>query len=239
MNKKIVWAIIVIVLLALITIGILGCIKAQKIKTQAKQIKQITADTLNLKSIREDEFELPIQDWENIAEKAGEIKVELNKLDKAPALLREDMLVFYSEEALRRAKETKFLQLLIDGQRQIGLQEPISEKSKGQIETTLDRIGNFKNNFDQEKLFFIGSDIDPLILKLQTEELNFENYLKGLYGKMTYEDKKVTVDANSLSNAAEELKIKLTKSLNDWVLLQEKIEQGISNMEKVFWVNPF
>lgn len=237
--KTIIYVIIAILLMALIVIGILGYIEAREIKIQAGQIGKITSETLNLTAVRNDEFEIPVKNWENGAEKAESIKTELDKFDRMPEALKEDIGKFYSEQALKRSKEVEFLQFLIDGQRNIGLQDEASEKSKGQIETVLADTGNFENNFNQYKTFFAGSDFDPYILKLQTEETNFENYLKGFYGKMTYESKKVTVETAPFNNTFEELKIKLIESLNGWILLQEKIKDEISKMGKDIWINPF
>ncbi len=231
--------IIAILLMAVIVIGILGYNEAREIKMQAEQIEKITARTLNLTSVRENEFEIPVKDWENAGEKAEFIKTELDKFDRIQETLKEDFRKFYSEQALKRFKEAEFLQFLIDGQRKIDLQDEISEKSKGQIETVLADTGKFKNNFNQYKLFFADSDFDPYLLKLQTEEMNFENYLKGLYGKITYDSKKVTVKTASFNGAFKELKTKLIESLNDWVALQEKIKKEISKMGNDIWINPF
>jgi len=155
MNKKtIIYVIIAILLIAVMIIGILGYIDARKIKMQAGQIEKITVETLNLTPVRDGEFEIPVKDWENAAKKAEFIKTELDKFDRMPESLKNDVGKFYSEQASKRIKEAEFLQFLIDGQRKIGLQDEVSEKSKGQIETVLARIGDFKNNFNQDKLFF-------------------------------------------------------------------------------------
>ncbi len=238
-KKTIICVITAIILMALIAVGIFGYVEAQKIRMQAGQIKKITAETLNLKPIKNDEFEIPVKDWENAADKSEFIRTELNKFDKMPELLKEDIGGFYSGQALKRMKEAEFLQFLIDSQRNIGLQAGISEKSKGQIETVLERIKTFKNDFNRNKLSFTGSDFEPYALKLQAEETNFESYLKGLYGKMTYDSGKVMVETASFSNAFDEFKVKLIESLNDRVLLQERIKGEISRMGKDIWVNPF
>jgi hypothetical protein len=240
MNKKtIIYIIAAFFLIITIIIGILGYIEAREIKTQAEQIKEITAETLNLKPVRDDEFELPIKDWGSVAQKTESIKTDLNKFDRMPKLLKEDIEKFYSEQTAKRMEEARFLQSLIDNQRKIGLQDKISEKSKGQIETVLNDIEKFKNEFNQEKSFFAGSDFDSDIMKLQIEANNFENYLKMLYGRMTYESGKVSVETTSLNNIFEELKIKLIESLNGWVSFQEKIKGEISNMGANIWINPF
>lgn len=238
MKKTVIYAISILILAIIVIFVFWGFLEAREIKAQTQQIKEITFPTLNLRSIKANEFEMPIGDWKNNAEEFEIIKADLDKFDKTPPSLKENLEKFYSSEAQKRLNEIEFLQFLIDSQRKIDVQDRPNQKSKGQIETVLSDTQKFVNDFSKYKLNFVGSDFEPYIINLEKEEKNYENYLKSLGEKMTYESGKVAVKSDSLNSALEELETKLTESLNNWVSLQKKIKEGISEMGKNIWINP-
>ena len=236
--KKVIIVIISIILLSVVVIGVLGFVQVQKIKEQAKELQGITSSTLNLNPIRENEFEIKVNDWENYAKEASSIKNKLTEIKYLPIGLKGDLNNFYSEQVQNKAAEAKYLQILIDGQRHVDLMNESTKKSKGQIESVLGDLNKFQNDLNQNNSS-LEPEFDFFIVKIMTEQTNFKNYLVEEHDKMNYESQAVEIKTTSLNTAVENFKKALTVSLNDWVDLQNKIQNQILQMNQTVWVNPF
>lgn len=242
MNKKTILTLLIVVfvliLLSVILIGALGFFRAHKIKQEAKKLQDITYSTLNLNPIAESQFELNISEWEKYAQGAPSVKNEIGGINYLSVSLKENLNNFYSDQAQNRVKEVKYLQFLIDGQRYVGLTEDLSKKSKGQIESVLDELDKMQNNLNQNNLS-LGPEFSSYIDKIETEQINFKNYLLEEHDKMNYESPAVEIKTTTLNNAVENLKKAIIKSLNNWIGLQDEIKNQILEMGKINWVNPF
>ena len=236
--KKVIIVIIIIILLSVVAIGALGFVRAQKIKEQAKELQSITASTLNLNPIGRNEFEIKVDDWENYAKEAPSTKNKLTEVKYLSDGLKKDLDNFYSEQAQNKTAEAKYLQILIDGQRRVDLMNESTKKSKGQIESVLGDLSKFQNDLDQN-----NSSLDPKfdshIIKIMAEQIAFKNYLLIKHDEMNYESPAVEIKTTTLNNTVEDFKKVLIVSLNDWVDLQNKIQDQILQMSQIGWVNPF
>lgn len=236
--KKVIIVIIIIILLSVVAIGVLGLVRAQKIKEQAKEIENFTALTPDFNPIREDEFEIKVNDWENYAREALFIKNKLTEINYLSINLKENLNNFYSEQAQSKADEAKYLQILIDGQRYVDLMNESTKKSKGQIESVLSDLSKFQNDLNQRSSL-LEPEFDSYIVKIMAEQTNFKNYIVKEYNKMNYESPAVEIKTTSFNNAVEDFKKAIIKSLNDWIKLQNEIKIQVLQMGQIIWANPF
>lgn len=234
--KRIIIVIVTVILLIAAGLGVWGYFRAQEIKKQAKEIESITADTLNLQTVSQDDEQIVTSDWKNLAEKAPTIKSELAEITVTSNTLREKLFQFYDTKAEDKYKEVQYLQILSDGQSGMALKNT-QPKSKGQIETILDEFDKFENNLNQNNLS-LGSDFNTLLTKVRQEASSIKSSLTIMQTGMTYSSPPVQISSAGLDKAIDELKQTIAKSLNDQVDLQNEIKNEISNMSKVNWINP-
>ena len=207
-------------------------------RSRQEELQGITASTLNLIPIGENEFEIKVNDWENYAKEAALIKNKLAEINYLPINLKENLNNFYSKQAQNKAAGAKYLQILIDGQRYVDLMNESTKKSKGQIETVLDSLNKFQNDLNQNNSS-LEPEIDSYIVKIMAEQANFKNYLVNEHDKMNYDSPAVEIKTTTLNDAVEDFKKVLIASLNEWVDLQNKIQDQILQMDQIIWTNPF
>lgn len=234
--KKIIIMIVTVILLISAGLGIWGYLKAQEIKKQANEIESITADTLNLQTVSQNDEQIRISDWKNLAEKAPIIKSELAGITATSDSLREKLFQFYGTKAEDKYKEVQYLQILSDGQSGLGLKDA-QPRSKGQIETVLDEFNKFENHLNQKNIS-LGPEFSDLLTKVQQEAVSIKSSLTFMHAGMTYSSPSVQISSAGLDKAIDELKQAIAKSLNDQVDLQNNIKNETSEMAKTNWINP-
>ncbi|MDH4358886.1 MAG: hypothetical protein OEV37_03045 [Candidatus Berkelbacteria bacterium] len=236
--KKALISIIVIVLLAGAGFGVWGYLKAQNIKKQGEDLRQITSDTLSLKSIEPNDVEVSLEEWKNLSENSSSIRNEMSKISNIPSGLESNLSQFYSDKSQGKYKEAQYLQILLDGQRKLDLQAKTeNKKSKGQIETILNELREIQNQINQSNLS-LGPEFDLLMKELQQEADSFLSETAKVAEGMNYESPAIQLNAAGLDKTIDELKTAVTKSLNDWVSLQDKIKDEIGKLSTANWVNP-
>lgn len=233
--KKYLWGILIILILAGIGVGVWGYFRANKIKDQAKEIEQITANTLNIEPVKQDESEIPLSTWKNLSDKALAIKTEIDKNSVVPDSLKEKASQYYSAKAQDKYKEIQYLQYLNEFQSEMDLKNN-QPKSKGQIETILSKYDQLTK---QVINLSIGPEFDSSRLKVEQEMAMFKSDLTNMSSRMDYTSPAVQLSSAGLDKAIDELKQELIKSLNDFVDLQNGIKDEIAKLGKASWVMPF
>lgn len=236
--KKVIIVIGIIILLSVVVIGVLGFVQAQKIKEQAMELQSVTASTLNLAPVREGDFEINTDSWGKYAQAVQSIKDKIIVMNYLPPDLRESLDKFYSEQSQIEVNEAKYLQYLLDGYRHLGLMNETSQESKGQIESILGELSKLQSNLNQTNLQ-LGPEFDFYTAKMKTDEADFKKYLTQKYEAMSYQSPSVEIKTSPLNKTVEDFRKVLTVSLNDWVDLQNKIQNQILQMSQTSWVNPF
>jgi hypothetical protein len=235
--KKVIIGIIIIILLGVIGLGVWGYLKAQEVKKQNKEIQQITADTLVLEKINQNDTEIALSGWKKLAEKATSTGNDLDNIASAPSSLRESVSQFYGAQAQDKYEEAQYLQFLIDGQQKMDLKST-QPKSKGQIETVLSEFNKLQNNINQNSLS-LGPEFNTQMKKAEQEAETFVASLNNLISKMNSESPATQISSAGLDKAADDLKQAIIESLNKHVDLQDKIKKEISDLSNINWVNPF
>lgn len=227
----------VVVLLLGVGFGAWGFVKAQSIKEKAKEIQQITAETLVLREINQSDFEINLAGWKKLVDDSVSVKNELDKIENVPENLKNKIFQFYDAKAQDKYKEAQYLQILLDGQRKLDLKST-EKKSKGQIETILQEFDILQKNLTQSDIS-LGPDFNNLKTKLEQEAGIYKTNLTDLSNKMNLSSPATQLSVAGLDKAVDELKDALIKSLNDYVQLQNEIKSDIANLANASWVWPF
>jgi len=236
--KTFLWVIVVLIILGGAGFGIWGYAKAQDAKKQAKELEQITAGTMDLKKIDSNAVEISLSEWKNLSDKAPSMATELASITLVPESLKNEVGDFYSAKAQDKYKEAQYLQVLLEAKRRLGLDAKAgAEKSKGQIETVLKELDNLQNEVNQKNLS-LGPEYDTQMKKLEQEVTTFKTSTSDLASKMNFDSPSVQLNSAGLDRAIDELKMAVSKSLNDYVELQDKIKNEISGLATGNWVNP-
>lgn len=233
--KKTIGILAVIIIVIAAGLGIWGYFKAQEVKKQGKAIERMTAGTLNLQPVGAND---PIQlsDWKNLSDEAPKIKTELEKFTAASESLKESANQYYSIKAQDKYKEAQYSQILAEGQSSLDLKNN-QPKSKGQIETVLGEFDNMQTKLRSNNLS-LGPEFNTLFTKVQQEASTFRGSANNIASSMTFSSPAVQLNTAGFDKAIDELKQAVTKSLNDWVDLQNRIKNEIQAMSNVNWINP-
>jgi hypothetical protein len=232
------WGLVIALILALLGFGFWGFVEAQEIKKQGQEIQQITSDTLNLETIRQGQAEVSIEPWKNLSEKSSVTLIELEEnMSSAPEELKKDAAQYYGAKSEDKYVEVQYLLALIDAQERLDLksQQP---KSKSQIDSILKEFDNIQNSLNQSNLS-LGPEFESTLNKVEEEGTLFRDNLTEESNRMNNESPPVQIRPAGLDKAIDDLKQEIIKSLNEWVDLQNKIKEEISNLSSANWVMPF
>ncbi len=234
--KKTLIAISVIVLMLLIAFGIWGYVKAQDVKKQAKNLEQITSDTLTLSQVETNNIATSLAGWKALSDKASLLRGQLESIEGFPSALKDDLTKFYSAQAQDKYVEVQYLQLLAEGQSSMDLKSA-SPKSKGQIESVLQRYDELQNGLSRNNLA-LGPSFNALLAKTEQEASAFRKSASDIHDKMTYESPSVQLSTAGFDKAIDELKMAIANDLNEWVSLQGKIKGEMTDLGSANWINP-
>ena len=217
-------------------LGIWGYLKAQEIKKQGDLIERATSETTSLEMVKQDQIEISLLPWKNLAENSSRVLDELENVDFASADLREKIGEFYSAQAKDKYHEAKYMQVLIETQRKLDLknQQP---KSKGQIESILTEFSNMQNIVTENNLS-LGPKFNTTYNKVEQEAMTFKSSLTDLSGKMNSQSSPVQLSSAGFDKSVDELKQEIANSLNEWVDLQNEIRNQIGDMKSTNWIMP-
>lgn len=233
--KKALWAILIVIVLASVIFGIWGYFIAKDIKTQGKEIEQLTNDTLELKTITMNENSVQLEHWQNLSDKSSSILNEMEKYSVISDTLKKNTSEYYGVQAQDRYKEAQYLHFLNEAQGSLDLKSTQS-KSKGQIETIAKYYDDLIISGNDLSL---GPKFDGSRHKVEQEAEAFRENLNNIVVQMNNESPPVRLRTADLDKAIDELKQEIIQSLNDWVDLQNNIREEIANMGKTNWIMPF
>jgi len=234
--KKFVWGLVIIIILAGVGFGIWGFAKAQKSKEQGKELERITAGVLVLNKIETEDVEVSLTEWKNLSEADPSIKDELEKVSSIPHSLQNKMNEFFSAQPADKYEEVQYLQLLLDGQRQLDLKNQ-QAKSKRQIEEIVKAIDNLQNEINQKGLS-LGPEYNQTMKALETEAEAFKANCNNIISKTAYDSPATQLRTAGFDKAFDVLKLTIIQSLNNYVDLQDSIKKEIADLANSNWINP-
>lgn len=234
--KKFLFIFLVVIIFLTAIFGIWGYIKAQSVKEDGENLRQLTANLLVLEEVDPYSSQIPLKDWKSLADHGPAISEEVEKLSTIDEFMKQKMSDFFSVESGDKYREAQYLQLLIVGQERLNLKNE-QPRTKTEIEEIISVLKETQEEINDKGLS-LGPDLNQSLENLEAEADIFLKECEGIAIKMTFTDPPTQLKMANFDKASDELRIAIAESLNDHVWLQDEIKQDIFRLASSNWVNP-